>query len=123
MAKEHWFDNIHRTLLAEAPRRGFLSSAGALVAGLGLRGLQTVAGKDKNRRQANGKKQTGKKTKKKSKEKASPPPPHPPPPPGGLPDICDTTWPDQANRDYCRFIRRQCPSGGRPSVLHPVQSD
>lgn len=55
MAKDHWFDNLHRALLAEAPRRGFLSSAGALVSGLGLGGPTATAGKDKKRRHANGK--------------------------------------------------------------------
>jgi hypothetical protein len=118
MAKVQWFDNLHRSLTAEAPRRRFLSSAGALVAGLGLGGPKATAGKDKKRRQANGKNQRGKKTNKKKKNQGSPPsptqppPPSPPPPPDVLPDICDTTWPDQANRDYCGFIREQCPPGG-----------
>src|SRR5215203_3158975 len=115
MAEEHWFDRFHRTLIAQAPRRGLLSSAAALVAGLGLGGPQATAGKGKVQRQANGKNQPRKKRNKKNKKNNPPSPPPiqpPPPPPGDLPNICDTTWPDQANRDHCRFIREQCPAGG-----------
>jgi hypothetical protein len=40
----------------------------------------------------------------------------PPPSPDGPPaDECDAEWPgedQQADRDWCRFIRRQCPPGG-----------
>jgi hypothetical protein len=50
LAIEHWFDSLNRTLTDEAPRRGLLRSASALLAGLALgAGRAAVARKKKKR--------------------------------------------------------------------------
>jgi hypothetical protein len=51
VAIEHWFDSLNRTLLTdEAPRRGLLRSASALMAGLALGAGRAAVAKKKKKR-------------------------------------------------------------------------
>lgn len=96
MASERWTDLL-RSGVRAVSRRDIARSVAGLGAGLIGAVGPSVYGKGNGR-----KKKAGGKAKGKKKPPAKP-----------VRDICDATWPDAHNREYCRFIRRQCNEGVR----------
>jgi hypothetical protein len=110
MPREHWFDTLLKAMHGVS-RRDIARGGAMLLPGLLVGGLTdpAVAGKKRKKK--------GKKGKGNGKKPHKPNKPNKPdkPKPPAEPDICDATWPgpdQQDDRDWCRFIRRQCPPGG-----------
>jgi hypothetical protein len=109
MTREDWFDDLCRTMQGISRRE--IARAGALLVTGHLMGAIASSAAAGNKRKKKGRMGKGKGNGKKPNKPNKPSKPKPP----AEPDICDTTWPgedQQADRDWCRFIRRQCPPGG-----------
>jgi hypothetical protein len=114
VATDHWFDELHRTLTEEAPRRGLFRSTGALLGGLALGTASQVGSAKKNRKGKKDKKK-GRGNDKKDKKKDDP---------WGCEDRfqnlrikdancsdgqCKASYPnDPCEEKYCEFVCNQC---------------
>lgn len=122
MVDVHWFDTVSKQLVQESSRRRVARSLAVLLPGLTLAGLAGTADA-RNRGKKNGGKQHrggNKNHKRKSGRRGgrggSPTDPGPggsgggpsDPGPVGPPDVCDTTFADAHDQEYCKFIRGEC---------------
>jgi hypothetical protein len=125
MSNVHWFDTVSKRLVQASSRRQIARSLSALLPGIALAGLAGTADA-KNGGKRGGKKHRGGNKKHKKNSGGGDPGSNPndpgpggsgggsnDPSPVGPPDICDLTWSDSANRDYCKFVRGEC-SGDNP---------
>jgi hypothetical protein len=114
VATDHWFDELHRTLTEEAPRRGLFRSTSALLGGLALGTSSQVGSAKKNRKGKKGKGKGNNKGKKDQKKDD----------PWGCEDRfqnlrikdpncsggqCKASYPDDlCEEKYCEFVCNQC---------------
>jgi hypothetical protein len=112
MANDHWFDGLHRSLTAQAPRRGLVHFAGSLLASAVWQSRSRPG-------EAKGKQRRGK-HKHNHKGNDDKKPKHPGTCSHGA---CAAEWPnDKANHDYCELICRQC-DGNDPREFCIVEGD
>jgi hypothetical protein len=118
LAIEHWFDSLNRTLTDEAPRRGLLRSASALLAGLAL-GAASQSGSTKKKKKKGGNKD---KDKNKGKGNGNGKGDGKDPRCGG--PSCAEQWPDDPdNRNECELKCGRCRIPGKFCIVPPDDSN